>query len=72
MMYSDCRGRLQHKGSFGFEQNAEKNCASRMFFFLTETFKAENKATVYLIFTDMPARTHTWSSLIFIHGTLPF
>ena len=22
-MYSDCRGRLEHKGSFGFVQNAE-------------------------------------------------
>ena len=31
-------------------------------FFLTETSNAENKATVYLIFTDMPARTCTWSS----------
>ena len=29
-------------------------------FFLTETSNAENKATVY--FTDMPARTRTWSS----------
>ena len=63
MMYSDCRGRLQHKGSFGFEQKIEKTRASRMFvFFLTETSNAENKATVYLIFTDMLARTHTWSS----------
>ena len=24
LMYSDCRGRLEHKGSFGFVQNAEK------------------------------------------------
>ena len=24
LMYSDCRGRLQHEGSFGFVQNAEK------------------------------------------------
>ena len=23
-MYSDCRGRLEHKGSFSFVQNAEK------------------------------------------------
>ena len=61
MMYSDCRGRLQHKGSFGFEQNAEK-IVQVAYFFLTETSNAENKATVYLIFTDMPARTHTWSS----------
>ena len=60
-MYSDCRGCLQHKGSFGFVQNAEKTRASRMFFF-TETSNTENKATVYLIFTDMPARTSTSSS----------
>ena len=66
MMCNDCRGRLQRKGSFGFEQKIEKTRASRMFtfvcFFLTETSNAENKATVYLIFTDMLARTHTWSS----------
>ena len=53
-MYSDCRGRLQHKGSFGFVQNAEKIVQVACFFFLTETSNAENKATVYLIFTDMP------------------
>ena len=35
------------------------------------TSNEENKATVYLIFNDMPARTHTWSHLFFIHGTLP-
>ena len=31
-----------------------KSCKSH-----DETSNAENKATVYLIFTDMPARTHT-------------
>ena len=60
-MYSDCRGRLQHKGSFGFVQNAE-SFVQVACFFLTETSDAENKATVYLFFTDMPARTRTWSS----------
>ena len=60
-MLSDCRGRLQHKGSFGFVRNAEK-IVQVAFFFLTETPNAENKATVHLIFTDMPARTRTWSS----------
>ena len=60
-MLSDCRGRLQHKGSFGFVQKCRENRASRIFF-LTETPNAENKATVHLIFTDMPARTRTWSS----------
>ena len=59
------------KGSFGFVQNAEKIVQVAWFFFLTETSNAENKATVYLIFTDMPARTHTWSSSLFIQGTLP-
>ena len=53
-MYSDCRGRLQHKGSFGFVQNAEKIVQVARCFFLTETSNAENKATLYLIFTDMP------------------
>ena len=42
-----------------------KSCKSHVFFFLTETSNAENKITVYLIFTDMPARTHTWSSSLF-------
>ena len=62
LMYSDCRGRLQHKGSFGFVQNAEKIVQVACLFFLIETSNAENKATVYLIFTDMPAITRTWSS----------
>ena len=31
-MYSDCRGRLQHKGSFGFVQNAEKIVQVACFF----------------------------------------
>ena len=48
LMYSDCRGRLQHKGLFGFLQNAEK-IVQVACFFLTETSNAENKATVYLI-----------------------
>ena len=43
-------GRLQHKVSFGFVQNAEIIVQVACFF-----FSAENKATVYLIFTDMPA-----------------
>ena len=60
-MYSDCRGRLQHKGSFGFVQNTEKIMQVGSFF-LTETSYAENKATVYLIFTNMPARTRMWAS----------
>ena len=38
-----------------------KSCKWRVFF-LTETSNAENKATVSLIFADMPARTRTWSS----------
>ena len=45
-----------------FRAKCRENRASRMLFFLTETSNAENKATVYLIFTDMPARTRTWSS----------
>ena len=58
------RGRLQHKGSFGFVRNAEKIVLVACFF-LTETSNAENKATVYLISTDMPARTRMWSSFHF-------
>ena len=57
-MYSDCHGGLQHKGSFGFVQNAEKIVQVACLL----ASNAENKATTYLIFTDMPARTHTWSS----------
>ena len=53
-MYSDCHGRLQHNGSFVFVQNAEK--------IAQVASNAENKATVYLIFTNMPARTRMWSS----------
>ena len=49
-MYSDCHGHLQHKGPFGFKQNAEKIVQVACCFFLTETSSAENKATVYLIF----------------------
>ena len=52
LMYSDCRGRLQHKGVFQFRAKCRENRASRMLvfvclFFLTETSNAENKATVY-------------------------
>ena len=71
-MYSDCRGRLEHKGSFGFVQNAEK-IVQVACFFLTETSNAENKAIVQYI-KYIPtclqelARGH---HLIFIHGTLP-
>ena len=72
-MYSDCHGRLQHKGSFGFVQNAEKIVqVARLFFFLTETSNAENKASVYLIFLPTCLQELTRGHhLIFIHGTLP-
>ena len=52
-----------------FVQNAEK-IVQVACFFLTETSNAENKATIYLIFTDMPARTHTWSSSHFYSRNL--
>ena len=43
-----------------------------MFFFLTETSSAENKATVYLIFLPTCLQELTRGHhLIFIHGTLP-
>ena len=48
-MYSDCCGRLENKGSFGFVQNAEKMVQVACFFFLTETSNAENKAIVQFI-----------------------
>ena len=72
-MYSDCRGRLQHKGSFGFVRNAEKIVqVARWFLFLTETSNAENKAIVYLIFLPTCLQELTRGHhLIFIHGTLP-
>ena len=47
-MYSDCRGRLEHKGSFVFVQNAEK-IVQVACFFLTETSNAENKVIVQYI-----------------------
>ena len=34
--YSDCRGRLHHKGSFGLEQNAEKIVQVVVVFFSRE------------------------------------
>ena len=66
-MYSDFRGRLQHKGHSVLCKMQRKSCKSHaVVFFLTETSSAENKATVYLIFfTDMPTRTHSWSSSLF-------
>ena len=72
-MYSDCRERLNHKRSFGFVRNAEKIMqVARLFFFLTETSNAENKATVYLIFLPTYLQELTRGhDLIFIHGTLP-
>ena len=55
-----------------FSNNGTKICLNPftlsnmgILFFLTETSNAENEVTVYLIFTDMPARTHTWSSSLF-------
>ena len=73
-MCSDCRGRLQHRESFSFVQNAEKIVQVACFFFLTETSSAENKkkATVHLIFlpTCLPDLTRG-HHLIFIHSTLP-
>ena len=51
LMYSDCRGRLQH-----IRAKCRENRACRI------TSNAENKATVYFMLTDMPARTRTWSS----------
>ena len=69
-MYSDCRG-LQHKGSFGFVQNAEK-IMQVAFFFLTETSSAENNATIYYIFLPTCLQELKCGHLlIFIRGTLP-
>ena len=69
-MYSDFHERLQHKGSFGFVQNAKKSCMH--FFFLTETSSAENKAIVYFIFLPTCLQElKRGHHLIFIHGTLP-
>ena len=48
LMYSDCRERLEHKGSFGFVQNAEK-IVQVACFFLTETSNVEDKAIVQYI-----------------------
>ena len=70
-MYRDFHGRLQHKGSFGFVQNAKK-IVQVAFFFLTETSSAENKAIVYFIFLPTCLQElKRGHHLIFIHGTLP-
>ena len=72
LMYSDCRGRLQHKGSFGFVRNAEKIVQVARLFFSCQTSNAENKATVYLIFLPTCLQELTRGHhLIFIHFTLP-
>ena len=47
LMYSDCGGRLEHKGSFGFVQNAEK--IVQVEFFFIETSNAENEAAIQYI-----------------------
>ena len=60
-MHVDTRMRFRAKCREN-RAKCRENRASRMLFLLTETSNAENKATVYLIFTDMPARTRTWSS----------
>ena len=64
LMNSDCGGRLEHKGSFGFVQNAEKIVQVACFFFSHRDIQCGkwSRHTVYLIYTDMPARTRTWSS----------
>ena len=63
MMYSDCRGRLQHKD---FVQNAEK--IVQVAFFFTETSNVENKNTVYLIFTNcMWSSSHFYSRCITVN-----
>ena len=59
LMYSDCRGRLQHKGSFGFVQNAEKIVQVACFFFSPTS--------------NLP-HAYKYSHMVimsFIHGTLP-
>ena len=61
-VYSDCRGRLQHKGSFGSVQNAEKIVQVACLFFFSPRHPMRKIKPPYIIFTDMPARTHTWSS----------
>ena len=67
-MYSDCRGRLQHKGSFGFVQNAEKIVQVACFF-----FSPRHPAIVYFFYilpTCLQELKHG-HHLIFIPGTLP-
>ena len=71
-MYSDSSGRLEHKGSFGFVQNAEKIMQVACFFSPRHPMrKIKPSYSIFNIYTDMPARTRTWSSSHFFHGTLP-
>ena len=59
-------GGITCMGVIRFRAKCRENHASVMFFFLTETYNAENKATVYLIFSCLQEH-----HLIFIQGTLP-
>ena len=66
-MYSDCRGRLEHKGSFGFVQYAEKIVQVACFFSPRHPMrKIKPSYSIFNIYRH--ARGH---HLIFIHGTLP-
>ena len=69
-MYSDCRGCLEHKGSFGFVQNAEKIVQVAHVFFSQRhpMRKIKPSYSIFKIYTDMPASTRTWSSSHFYSG----
>ena len=69
-MYSDCCGRLEHKGSFGFVQNAEKIVQVACFFSPRHPMRKIKPSYIIYIPTCLQelARGH---HLIFIHGTLP-
>ena len=66
-MHSDCRGRLQHKRSFGFVQNAETNRASRM---LRHPMRKIKPSYILYLPTCLQERA-SGRHLIFIRGTLP-
>ena len=67
-MYSDCRGRSEHKGSFGFEQNAEKIVQVACFFSPRHLMRKIKPSYSLPACLQELARGH---HLIFIHVTLP-
>ena len=70
-MYSDCRGRLQHKVSFGFVQKAEKIVQVACFFLSPRHAMRKIKPPCISYLPTCLQELTRGHHLIFIHGTLP-